>query len=1201
VYLKKLELVGFKSFPEKTQFIFNDGITGIVGPNGCGKSNLLDALRWVLGEQKTSLLRGTKMEEVIFAGTRTLKPLGMSEVSLHIENRSGILPSQYHELSITRRLFRSGESEYLLNKVPCRLKDITELFADTGMGSHAYAIIQQDMVDAILSDRTEDRRFLFEEAAGITKYKLRRVAAERKLEATENDLLRLQDILAEVTTQANSLKRQVSKAERYKTVSDELKRWQLYLARVKYLELVERHKETAIQIKALSDQKMGFDSSLDGRFAEVETLRTSLADLDHQLSEVGNRILEMSDQAHQLETGISVSREKQDNLRRTASQGRDEIDALSKRSAAIQDEKSRCQTDKDRLAEEIVQAARRLEEAREKQRLADAAYLEFRAHTENENSRLLELQGKISSGKNDSANIEEQIRDLQTETERQNERKTGLNEEKRRRRQEIIAVQEQVEAARREVAEKEATLAAKEKELEDAAAYSEKLRDQLTELTSSYEANAARKNLLSEMVEHYEGYGSGVVAIFEVAGRWLDITGSVADYIRPREGFQTAIEAALGESAQYILCQTQGTAKEAVEYLRSRRAGRAAFLILDKLVELAGLNDLPSIPGVIGRADTLVECDERYRLVPSTLLSRTIVCEHGDAAWAVLEQLPDGYRAVTLTGELYLKNGLVAGGASEEISLIGRKNEIELLGQKLAEMDNQITQVRHRQSEVTLSIAGLRQAAGQLTQNIADDRDRVSDMVSKLKEEQFKINAADEITTNIELQISQLSGRLERLKQRQYTLGLDFDQLDREKANMATLVETKKAQLAELEQAAQAADDLVNQTQMQTIEMESKLSNLSSQLDYFGEMLADIAANIQMKEQQISDAERESQELAAKLVADEVALKEQFDRRQAQLESQRELHQRRDDLSTQIDVAEEQVKKLRREREQIADQIHQAEITMAEINSRLEQVSEHARTELECVIAEIEVESPDPTMTHEMAAAQMEELRDKIRKMGDVNLLALEEYRQQKERQDFLSRQLDDLITAKATLKSTIQKINITARNMFNETMDKARANFKQMYQELFTGGEADVYLENPDDPLESRIEVVSRPRGKKPLTIAQLSGGEKALTAIALLFALYMVKPSPFCFLDEIDAPLDDINVGRFLKIVRTFAKQTQFIIITHNKITMEASDTLYGVTMEEPGVSKVVAVRFKQQGEDADETILEMHYSEDNVTNSN
>ncbi len=1196
MYLKNLELVGFKSFPEKTTFMFTEGITCIVGPNGCGKTNLLDALRWVLGEQKTSLLRGSKMEEVIFAGTRTLKPLGMAEVSLHLENRDGTLPSQYGELSVTRRLFRSGDSEYLMNKVPCRLRDITDLFADTGLGSHAYAIIQQEMVDAILSDRPDERRFLFEEAAGITRYKHRKLAAERKMEATEQDLLRLQDILAEVNTRVNSLRRQVGKARRYQTISEELKNWDLFNARTRYAGWRDRGNELAEIIKSFGDKKLSRETQLDGRFTELEEMRRMLIGLDHDISESSKKVYELSETGHKLETDISVNREKKENLEKSSARNRGEIDALNKRAEIIREDKTKCQDDLEQLVDELDKISVELEQSLAGQKTSDDAYLQFRSIADDESSKLIDLEGKISSGRTDSANIDEQVRDLQNEIEQHNQHRGGLIEEKSLRRRKIDSLQKQVDAAKTELSADEESITSKEKELNEILIRADRLRDNLAELSSSYEATLARKSLLAEMVRHYEGYGNGVAAVFEMAGRWVDITGAVADFIHPHEGYRASIEAALGEAAQYILCRNQSTAQEAINVLRQEKAGRATFLILDKLTNPASRPELPDIPDVVGWADSLVDCDDRYQRVPSTLLGETVVCKNNEVAYRLLEQLPSGYRAATIDGELYSNDGLLTGGVSEEMSPIGRREEIKSLEQKLDDLNRQIGHINNKQAEATLKIGEFRQTLSQLKQKLEDDKDEIAELTSRLKEEQFKINAADEVITSIDRQVDQHSQKVEKLKSRRNTLTLDFGRLGREKADIDGLVQSRKRQLEELEQAAHGAAEEVNHLQVARIEMESKRSQLLSQLAHFDEMLSDIAANIEQRKQQTTEAETVGGELTRQTQDDEIRLKELFDQRQEESAAQKELHQRHDRLNGTINDLEQQVKNLRKEKEQIAEETHRAEISLTEIKSKIQQIEEQIRNEYDMEIADLEIESPKPELSDEQAQARVEELRNKLHRMGIVNLLALEEYEEQKQRQEFLSKQLDDLIEARRTLKVTIQKINQTAKTMFLDTLDKARENFKQMYEELFADGEADVILEDPSDPLESPMDIISRPRGKKPLTIAQLSGGERALTAISLLFALYMVKPSPFCFLDEIDAPLDDVNVRRFLRIVKKFSQQTQFIIITHNKITMEAADTLYGVTMEEPGVSKVVSVRFRKGDEiDDAESLIDGHYAHD------
>lgn len=1194
MYLKKLELVGFKSFPEKSTFLFTEGITCIVGPNGCGKTNLLDALRWVLGEQKTSLLRGSKMEEVIFSGTRMLKPLGMSEVSLHMENRNGILPSQYSELAITRRLFRSGESEYLLNKVPCRLRDITDLFADTGLGSHAYAIIQQEMIDAILSDRAEERRFLFEEAAGITKYKQRRQAAERKLQATDQDLLRLQDILSEVTTRVNSLKRQVSKARRYQVLSEELKNWDLYNTKNRFDSLGQQKANLSLSLKNMTDEKLKIDSQLDTRFAELEEDRSSLTDLEHNINEIAGRVYRLSEQGHQLETQISVNREKKENLAKSILINQEEIDALEKRANNITQDKETGEHEISQVENRLAELNNLLDQAVTRQKEADDSYLQYRSIADEANSRLFDMESKISSGRTDSSNIDEQISDLQREMEQHKQRRDTINEEKNQRRQKITNLQNHIETARSAVEEDEKAAEICEKQLEESLSETDRLRENLSELSTGYEATLVRRNLLTEMVEHYEGFGAGVVAVFDVANRWFDVTGTVADFIHPHDGYGTAIEAALGEAAQYILCQNQNTAHEAIEYLKQEKSGRATFLVLEKLSAAPARPPLPAISGLIGWADNHVDYDDRYGKIPPALLGQTVICDDRSTAQKTLDVLPIGFRAVTLNGELFTNNGFLTGGASDEISLIGRKNEIKSINDNLTELELQIATLKDRQNETSLKTGEHRQSFAKAKDKIESDKDRLNDLIAGLKEEQFKINAADEVITSIDLQIDQCSQKLEKLKHRQYSLTLDYDQLDQEKIKIAGEVKSKKEHLEELENNSHEAAEEVNRLQMKRVEVESEKSQLESKLSHFDELLADIVSNIELRRKHILEAEENIRGLKQQMGDDEIRLKEIFDLRDRENVGQQGLRQKYDEINGKIKAREQQVKETRKLKEDIGEKIHNTQISMTEIGSKLEQLEERIRNEYELEISETDVASPNPELAEDQIKNHVEELKEKLRRMGIVNLLALEEYDEQAQRKEFLTKQLDDLIEAKGTLKTTISKINQTARTMFLDTLDKARNNFKKMYEELFTDGEADVFLEDPSDPLESRLEIISRPRGKRPLTITQLSGGERALTAISLLFALYMVKPSPFCFLDEIDAPLDDINVGRFLKIVKNFSEQTQFIIITHNKITMEAADTLYGVTMEEPGVSKVVSVRFKKD-EDGEESLLDMHYAHD------
>jgi chromosome segregation protein len=1183
VHLKQLNLLGFKSFAHKTSLNFASGMTAIVGPNGCGKTNILDALRWVLGEQKVSLLRGSRMEEVIFNGTKDAKPLGMAEVTLRLVNDRGILPTEYNELQITRRLFRSGESEYLLNKVPCRRKDITELFYDTGMGAHSYSVIQQDMIEAVISDKAEERRFLFEEAAGITKYKQRKRAALRKLEATENDFLRLNDIFAEVQTRVRSLKRQYHKAERYQKIQDDVKGWELYLGSQRVKAIEQQRRELQAELDRLADATSQKQAQLDRISARLENDRRRQVDLERQLSEVSNRVFEITEAAHEQETQISVLVEKRSNARQLIDRNTEDIRALETRLGLLAEQVSEVEGKLQSYQQEQAALAAQLTEAERAQARADERLLAARHARETENRRLAELEGQLLSGKSEEDHLQEQEQEL-----------TGSLADIRVQLEQIDAdVLEAAEAARKHAAEL-ADLASQrdtarqrrdelQEQLEDLASEGLETTERIARVTASVEACEARRKLLEDMIVQYEGFGSGVVAVMEQQGQWPGVTGTVADAFVPVDGLERALEAALGEMAGFLICRDRRSAEEVIEFIRREKKGRIGILLPDSGT-ISAVVHRPQLDGeaFVGWMDQFVTTDTGLRALMEAVLSRVAVFKAGADPTPILQKLPFGFKAVSTEGQVYSQN-LMAGGSDDTFPLFRRRERIKEQETLLADLTEELELAREHRKELERQTVTARSEVSAIAEQIDELTGRCSQAEQLLRETEYQQRSLAASQERLVRDRASAHGKLEKIRARQYSLGLSFSELATRKDSLVSTLSAEGVKLEDLERAASEATSRVSQLQMLTIETRSRVEQAASQISHLHELRQEMTNTIATKRAQIREAEQQIEDATGRIAELEQQLKRTFDERSTVSSEQAQLREQQADIMQAVDAAEAELKTLRSSREEVSQQRHDLEIRLTTLASEAASVAERVRDEYGLDIMTIAVNRPDDSMTDEQARRHLVEQKEKLKSFGAVNLLALEEYEEASERERFLNEQLGDLRTARDDLKSTINKINHTARVLFTETFEKARANFKKLFVELFSGGEADIRLVDPDDPLESAVDIFARPRGKKVLSITMMSGGERALTAIALLFSLYLVKPSPFCILDEIDAPLDDANCRRFLRILRTFSAQTQFIIITHNKITMEAADNLYGVTMEQPGISQLVAVRFNQADEDA------------------
>lgn len=1184
MYLSKLELQGFKSFAERTVLHFDPGITAIVGPNGCGKSNIVDAVRWVIGEQRARILRSDKMENVIFNGTAKRKPLGMSEVLLTIENNRGVLPTEYSEVELGRRLYRSGDSEYLMNGVQCRLKDITDLFMDTGMGAGAYSVIELKMVDEILSDNADDRRRLFEEAAGITKYKLRRRQTLNKLDNTQSDLTRIRDLTDEIGKQVRSLQRQARKAEKYKESSQKLHELELALAHVEYTRLTARKAELDKEIESLQKEAEKSASSESREEKSLEELRQDLGRREQELSVHRAKLDEHLEKVRSLETERRLAEERLESARRELARAYTEQESASTRrteheaeirnlEAALRgatprleealtmlDEVKQERDARRQLAEEqqqTVQSLRREERDLDEKRAAQRRSLD----------RLLNRRELIEE---DIETTEKQIAELRTSLSDLHARVTEAEDVQQQR-------QTAVEDARRALANATEEKNQKEQLLEEAL-------DTVRTYERRKDALAAEVQLLESMLTSYEDF-SGAVQFLASSDWSADELRTVADLLACDEEHRIALDAALGSFASCIVVENEDEARRAVDMLRREEKGRATFIVLDRL-HLSGDHE-----HTVGAKRMRELVRTPHRNLAQVLLRDAFYVETLDRAEALAALAKTNARFFTPSGEWVDAGGIVHAGSRQDgvspaASRLGRREQLDAARQELDEIERQLSDAQDEAAELrvaleAVAVAERREELAQAEQAFNGAEKKAARLGYELQSAAWRESELSDRIAASRQAITSTADEAEHLQSAVETASVELDDI------RSRLTEAE-ASFEQAEAESRKASAAFNEANIAAVEARNRRDNFQRDLQRTQHQIEELDERVEERKLRISELESTIEQTQDRL-EETTAAWSRIEGKRHELEkavayAEETVRQTREAIGN----VESELRGLRRQREHLLREENQRNIRRAEVDTRAQDLVEHIEEEfrihLPAAVAEGSINVPQD-FDEKTARDQVGELRRSIRSLGGVNELALEAYEEEKERLDFLMQQQEDLESAEEKLLETINEINTTASERFLETYQLIRANFQRIFTDLF-GGEAaaDLELENPDDPLETAIEIKARPRGKRPSTISQLSGGEKTLTAIALLFGIYLVKPSPFCILDEVDAPLDDANVERFMRLIRQFSADTQFILVTHNKLTMEAADRLYGITMQEQGVSRLVGVKFDEAVQIAD-----------------
>lgn len=1176
MYLSKLELHGFKSFADRTTVDFADGVTVVVGPNGCGKSNIVDAVRWVIGEQRARILRSDKMDSVIFNGTSKRRALGMAEVLLTIENTRGILPTEYSEVTIGRRLFRSGESEYIMNGVNCRLKDITDLFMDTGMGAGAYSVIELKMIEEILSDNAADRRHLFEEAAGITKYKIRRGQTLRKLKSTQGDLNRVRDLTDELDKRVRSLERQAQKAARFKKYDERLHHLEVSLGLLEYRKLSADIELVQKDMGKLTDAAAAFTAKLAAEEAAHESLRTEHVNREKGVVHAQSLLTEHMDALRAAESDLRVATERLSTISR-------DLTRLDEEAKAAIGQRENFESDLERYEKEyndVVPAAEKAEaELSDAKRIRDEAQTTQQKHqVKLHNLRLQER--KVSSEKADmqrqidrlSSRIEITTVDLEeTRSALEHHDSTTVDLDA-----EVQAAATALETARNAASAARDALRGLEEEKNRLESEWNELQGTLRRLERSHDGAASEVRLLEGLLSSYEDLSESVQYLANTPG-WSDSDLlTLADVIRCEDAVAGAVQAAMGDLSSCIVVATEDEAARAVANLRKDEKGRATFLILDKL-------RAPGIPSAPAGATSLASLVEPIDLVYQTLVDlvfgSTFLVDTLENA-----SVDEGVRLVTPSGEWRDAHGYLHAGSGDATSSgsatrMGRREQLERARVELNAAASVLRETEKKRD-------ALRDAMGAVLLSDAKEAVRAADRVLLDAERmQSRMSASADMAGGRAKELNDRIGTQERtLTQAQADLekaSASVKTLTLQEADMQQKRTDAEEAFAGIEEASRKAFSLFNEANITAVQARNRMDNLKRELTRVRADLETLTRRAEERKGATEQLLKQRQELQTRCNELQETIQERQKGRLELDEAVSAAKERLMETKVEISELEARLRELRRERESAMRGESDRAVRRAELETRLEDLlasfDEDHELDLKTLIWEI----PEDFDRKE-ARSEVQDLKNKIRHLGPVNALALESFEEEKERLTFMNEQLEDLISAESTLMTTIDEINTTARQRFDETFNAIRENFRKLFEDLFgEGASADIELQDDHDPLESDVNIYAKPRGKKPSVLSQLSGGEKTLTAIALLFAIYLVKPSPFCILDEVDAPLDDANVDRFMHLIRTFSDSTQFILVTHNKRTMEAADRMYGITMAEQGVSKLVGVKFEAEEE--------------------
>jgi len=1180
LYFKRLEIFGFKSFADKITIDFEPGITCIVGPNGCGKTNIVDAIRWVLGEQSVKQLRAGKMEDVIFNGSRTRKPLGLAEVSLSLDNSQNILPIEYTEVTVTRRLFRSGESEYYINKSPCRLKDITELFLDTGMGTDTYSLMEDRKINFILNSKPEERRTLFEEVAGIMKYKWRKEEALRKLESTQANLMRLSDIMTEVKRQINSLDYQARKARQYQKYREELRLLEIRRLLRSYEKLKEEFTRGEGNLASLSLRVEGLSTECKQKEDSTSELQRQLKEKEEELMKTQRELFSISSEISRFEDRVLFGKERIEEIEGERVQLKEQIESFNNKITLLDEKISQTEKDKDKLAKEVEEIDKAISSGEEILRTHVERLAHLSGSLEERKESLVDLMNRTAQTRNRLISLELDRKSLTS-------RKEKLKTEEKRRCEERDILQAEISGKKDELAKEKEKLAEIEEKQRLLTKEKESLVNSLKEAVKVANELQQKYSVRLSLLQSLTESGRKEALVQEVLSRGFPgIYGTVESLINLPAEYEAVLERLLGERLQYVVCEDIRSALQVIEYLKKEKKGYLAFI---PIKELSASNPGPVAAEHVGGVPLVekVRYKNKYQKVIEFLLGNVFLVDSLNQVDPLetrnLQLGKNGKEIVYITreGDILSSSGILLGGSRESL-----EENISIRDKKPKELEKEVSRLNEELDRTVVQRSKLEEKISDLTNQLEENStlsQKTHISIAQLTEvalqkEELRKRYDSEIKllmdeqSIIEKDISGSAGEFEQFSRDLKTCEASerevqemIKELEKDYDSVAEQEKREKEKLIELK---------IRNTQLGEKEhnLRSEKSHLEGERESLLNMIGqrkDALANMESKVIGIEKDKLSREEEVSSLLESRNKLETELKR----------LQEEKERINQNTQEEEIILKQKKSELSKVQAALTQESINSNRLSLELNQIGEKLKEEFNLSLNDaFQIVSGSPSYTSEDYVADIQRLKHRIETMGPVNLAAPEEYEKLEQRYKFLKSQEDDLIKSSEDLHIAISKIDATTRASFKRTFTNVQKNFQKIFTELFEGGEADLVLTNEADLLGTGVDIVAQPPGKRLQSISLLSGGEKALCAVALLFALFMVKPSPFCVLDEVDAALDDANLQRYTRLLKEFVNKAQFIVVTHNKRTMEMSDVLYGITMEEFGVSKLISVKFQK-----------------------
>lgn len=1181
MFLKRLEVIGFKSFADRIGIDFVPGVTAVVGPNGSGKSNVTDAIRWVLGEQSAKSLRGSKMEDVIFAGSESRKPLNFAEVTLVLDNEDQQVSMPYSEISVTRRVYRSGDSEYLLNNQQCRLKDITDLFLDSGLGKEAFSIISQGRVDEILNSRPDDRRTIFEEAAGVLKYKIRKKKAEHKLVETDENLHRVLDILHELDSRLEPLQIQASSAKDYLRMTEELKESDIALTVNDLIELSQDLQKIEQERRQLKTTEQQHALNLLDYEARVDEIRAKLKDIDTVLDDAQEQLVEASSEAERWEGRRALMKEKRSNAQKQLEQLQQSLQAVQKDQKEFLEQE---EEKKGQFAEKQKEVQKLKQEIKQLDLTLNSSVSEIEKEIEHSKDAYIDLLNEEATIKNELKHIDQQL-NQQLETA---ERMSGRSAEMAKRLAEVTQLKSELEAVLNtielQVKEKLEQYDAVQIQLKSTSASFEEKQQMLYQAYQHQQQLKSRRETLAELEADFSGFFQGVkeVLLARERGELAGIEGAVAELVQVEGKYSKAIETALGAASQHIVTENEQQAQKAIGWLKAKRAGRATFLpktvMKSRKLMASQIAAALEHPSFVSLAYDLVEFDESNRTIVENLLGNVLVASNLEGASQIARSCGYRYRVVTLDGDIVNAGGSLTGGASkQQSSLFTRKAELDQLTNNLMKMETSILQAEKSVAAEKEALASLREQLEQLkVEGETMRQQQITQKAKFLEMEMEEKNLTATVNVTSSEQSSIVSRKTSLLEQKEEA----SQRLEQIKAELEE-INQKVIQLSELKVKSETEKDALRESSSQK---RLELAVAGEQLSQLQITVAELALKRSKAKQSVEsivqeinwlqngDTETLSDEEVENTVQEWSKKKDALTGKIQENRALRATHQQN------LSSLEEQLKELQRIHKGFLESLQAVEVKKGRVEYEMERLQALLEEQYELDFEEAREQAVDIEEV-EQVRRKVKLLKQSIEELGPVNLTAIDEYERVLERHTFLTEQRNDLLEAQDTLHEAIREMDEEMTIRFRESFMMIQTQFRYVFRELFGGGQADLVLLDPENMLETGIEIVAQPPGKKLQSLSLLSGGERALTAIALLFAILNTRSVPFVILDEVEAALDEANVQRYSDYLKRLSTETQFIVITHRKGTMEGADVLYGITMQESGVSKLVSVKLEKE----------------------